>query len=86
MTSEAACGTSTVSPSPMPRRKFALLGLAAAALAGVAALRRRPDRPERVELYFEDGSFTALDERSSEAAHLLRLGREVLAAAGGPLA
>ncbi len=62
----------------MPPRRFALLGLAAAALAGVAALRRRPGHRDQVEFYFEDGSFTALDERSPDAAHLLALGRQVL--------
>jgi hypothetical protein len=59
------------------------LGLGAvAAAAGLALWRARGGRPrEHVDLYFADGSMVSLVEASPEAARLLGLGRDVLAAA-----
>jgi hypothetical protein len=66
----------------MRRRFLALAGLASGALAGTAGYRRwfGPSR-ERVDVYFEDGSFVTFEAGSREAARLLPLARQVLTAA-----
>lgn len=66
----------------MRRRFLALAGVASGGLAGTAAYRRwfGPSR-ERVDVYFEDGSFVTFEAGSREAARLLPLARQVLAAA-----
>jgi hypothetical protein len=66
----------------MRRSLLALAGLASGALAGTAAYRRWfGESRERLEVYFDDGSFVSFGERSAEAARLLPLARQVLVAA-----
>jgi hypothetical protein len=66
----------------MRRRLFALAGFASGALAGTAAYRRWFGASrERLDIYFDDGSFITFGERSPEAARLLPLARQVLVAA-----
>lgn len=53
------------------------------ALAGTAAYRRGFGRGgERLDLYFDDGSFVTFGAGSSTAERLLPLAAQVLAAAG----
>ena len=67
----------------MTRRLLALAGFASGALAGTALYRRFLGvRSERLDVYFDDGSFVTFGERSPEAARLLPLARQVLVAAG----
>lgn len=67
----------------MRRRSFALAGFASAALAGTAAYRRWfGGHRERLDVYFDDGSFVTFEAGSPEAARLLPLARQVLVAAG----
>jgi hypothetical protein len=67
----------------MTRRLLALAGFASGALAGTALYRRfLGGRSERLDVYFDDGSFVTFGERSPEAARLLPLARQVLVAAG----
>jgi hypothetical protein len=62
---------------------LALAGFASGALAGTALYRRfLGGRSERLDVYFDDGSFVTFGERSPEAARLLPLARQVLVAAG----
>jgi hypothetical protein len=64
------------------RRRLAIAGFAAGALAGTAAYRRLVGGSgERLDLYFDDGSFVTLAEGSREAERLLPLARQVLTAA-----
>ena len=66
----------------MPRRKL-LTGtiLALGSLAGTIAFRRRfAKRRERVDIYFEDGSMHSYAEGTGEAARLLPIAHEILAA------
>jgi hypothetical protein len=66
----------------MARRALGLAGLAGAALATAAYVRRgAARRRERVDLYYDDGSMVSLPEGSAAAAPLLELGREALRAA-----
>ena len=66
----------------MKRRSFALVGFASGALAGTAAYRRWfGGSRERLDVYFDDGSFVTFGDRSPEAALLLPLARQVLLAA-----
>ena len=66
----------------MNRRSFAVAGFATGALAGTAAYRRWfGGSRERLELYFDDGSFVTLADGSAEAARLLPLAQQVFTAA-----
>jgi len=68
----------------MRRRLFALAGFASGALVGTAAYRRWfGGSRERLELYFDDGSFVTFGAGSPEAARLLPLARQVLLVARG---
>jgi hypothetical protein len=65
------------------RRSFALVGFASGALAGTAAYRRWfGGSRERLDIYFDDGSFVTFGAGSPESARLLPLARNVLAVAG----
>jgi hypothetical protein len=60
---------------------FALAGFASGALAGRAAYRRWfGGGRERLDLYFDDGSFVTFEAGSPEAERLLPLARQVLVA------
>ncbi|HEU5476205.1 MAG TPA: hypothetical protein VFU64_00055 [Gaiellaceae bacterium] len=66
----------------MTRRLFALAGFASGALAGTAAYRRWfGSGRERLDVYFDDGSFVTFGAGSREAARLLPLAQQVLIAA-----
>jgi hypothetical protein len=66
----------------MRRKLFALAGFATGALAGTGAyLRWFGASRERLDVYFDDGSFVTFGDRSPEAARLLPLARQVLLAA-----
>jgi hypothetical protein len=68
----------------MRRRLAVFAGFASGALAGTAAYRHwfRGSR-ERLDLYFDDGSFVTFGAGSAEAARLLPLARQVFVALGG---
>jgi hypothetical protein len=67
----------------MKRRLLTLAGFASGALAGTAAYRRWfGGRRERLDVYYDDGSFVTYESGSSEAARLLPLAQQVLTAAG----
>jgi hypothetical protein len=63
------------------RRFLRIAGFASGALAGTVVYRRLlgPGR-ERVDVYFDDGSFVTFAGRSPEAAKLVPLASRVLAA------
>ena len=64
------------------RRRFALAGFASGALAGTAAYRHWfGGSRERLDVYFDDGSFVTFEAGSAEAARLLPVARRVLLAA-----
>jgi hypothetical protein len=66
----------------MRRRLLALAGFASGALAGAAAYRRWfGGSGERLDVYYEDGSFVTFGAGSAEGARLLPLARQVLVAA-----
>ena len=66
----------------MRRRLFALAGFASGALAGRAAYRRWfGGSRERLDVYFDDGSFVTFEAGSPEAERLLPLARQVFVAA-----
>jgi hypothetical protein len=66
----------------MRRKAVALAGFATGALAGTAVYRRWAGATrERVELYFDDGSFVTLGEGSADALRLLPLAQQVVTAA-----
>ena len=55
------------------------VAIAALALGGAAAfLRRTRPEPERVDLYFDDGSLISLESGSPEGDSLLALAADVL--------
>jgi hypothetical protein len=66
----------------MKRKLLALAGFASGVLAGTAAYRRwLGGSRERLDVYFDDGSFVTFGAGSPEAARLLPLARRVLVAA-----
>jgi hypothetical protein len=66
----------------MRRRLLALVGFVTGVFAGTVVYRRSfARRPERVDVYLDDGSMVSFADGSSEAAALLPLAREALAAA-----
>jgi hypothetical protein len=66
----------------MRRRALALVGFASGALAGTVVYRRWfGGSKERLDVYFDDGSFVTFGAGSPEAARLLPLARQVLLAA-----
>jgi hypothetical protein len=67
----------------MRRKALGLLGFASGLLAGSVVYRRTlARRRERVDVYFEDGSMITYDDGSAEAADLLPIARDALAAVG----
>jgi hypothetical protein len=69
----------------MRRKLFALAGFASGALAGTAAYRHWcGGSRERLDVYFDDGSFVTFGAGSPESARLLPLARRVLVAARRP--
>ena len=66
----------------MRRRLMLLIGFITGALAGSVLYRRSfARRPERVDVYYDDGSMISYVDGSSEADGLLPAAREGLAAA-----
>lgn len=66
----------------MKRRLFAVAGVASGTLLATAAYRHWfGGKRERLDVYFDDGSFVTFGAGSPEAARLLPLARQVLAAA-----
>jgi len=66
----------------MRRRLLALAGLAGGAVAGTAAYRRWfGSSSERIDVYFENGSFVTFEAGSADAGRLLPLARQVFLAA-----
>ena len=66
----------------MKRRLLAVLGFASGILAGTVAVRRSfARRPERVDVYVDDGSMISFAAGSAEADALLPVARDALAAA-----
>jgi len=64
------------------RRLLAFFVLVGVAFAGIVVYRRRfLTRRERVDLYYEDGSLTSLEEGSDGAGRLLPLAHDALRAA-----
>jgi hypothetical protein len=66
------------------RKSLALVGFASGALAGTAVYRRWfGGSQERLDVYFDDGSFVTFGSGSTEAKRLLPVARRVLLAARG---
>jgi hypothetical protein len=66
----------------MRRRMLTLAGFTSGALAGSVLYRRWfAGSRERIDLYFDDGSFVTFEAGSAEGAKLLPLARQVLVAA-----
>jgi hypothetical protein len=66
----------------MRRRLLTLAGFASGALAGTAVYRRMfGGGKERLDVYFDDGSFVTFAPGSPEGARLIPLAHQVLAAA-----
>jgi len=66
----------------MGRRLLKLLGVAGGAAAGAVFYRRSlRGRPDRLEVYFEDGTLTSYGEGSPEADRVLPVARRLLATA-----
>ncbi len=66
----------------MRHRLLRLVGFAGGALAGTLVYRRLlGGGRERLEIYFDDGSFVTFSAGSREAERLLPLAHQVLAAA-----
>jgi hypothetical protein len=67
----------------MKRKAVALAGFTSGALAGTAAYWHWfGGSRERLDVYFDDGSFVTFGSGSPEADRLLPLARQVLVAAG----
>ncbi len=65
----------------MERRLLALSGAVTGALAaGLAYRRLLGGRRDRLDLYFEDGTFVTFTEGAADAERLLSLARQVIAA------
>lgn len=65
----------------MGRRWVRIVGFASGALAGTVAYRRVfGGSRERIDVYFDDGSFVTFAGRSPEAAELLPIAQRVVAA------
>jgi hypothetical protein len=65
----------------MRRKALGLLGFASGIFAGSVLYRRTVTRRrERVDVYFEDGAMITYDDGSPEAAELLPIARDALAA------
>ena len=65
----------------MKRRFFALVGFATGIFAGRVVYRRSfARRPERVDVYFDDGSMVSFVDGASEADALLPVARGALTA------
>jgi hypothetical protein len=62
------------------RKLLALVGFGTGIFAGSVFLRRSARRPDRVDVYFDDGSLVAFVDGSHEADKLLPVAREALAA------
>lgn len=67
----------------MRRGRLALAVLVVGIAVGVAYERWVANRRDRLDVYFDDGSFVTYVEGSSEADQLLPLARQVLAAVSG---
>ena len=68
----------------MRHKAVALAGFATGVLAGTAVYRRFVgSKRERLELYFDDGSFVTFGDGSPTAAKLLPLAQRVVTAARG---
>jgi hypothetical protein len=66
----------------MRRRLIVLVGFVMGALAGSVLYRRSfARRPERIDVYFDDGSMVSYVDGSIEADGLLSAARDALAAA-----
>jgi hypothetical protein len=66
----------------MRHKGVALAGFVTGVVAGVIAERRSAgSKRERLELYFDDGSFVTLADGSPDAARLLPLAHQVFTAA-----
>jgi hypothetical protein len=66
----------------MRHKGVALAGFVTGVVAGVIAERRSAgSKRERLELYFDDGSFVTLADGSPDAARLLPLAHKVFTAA-----
>jgi hypothetical protein len=71
-----------VERTALRRRLLRLAGVASGAVVGTVAYRRwSGGGRERVDVYFDDGSFVTFVGGSPEADRLLPLARQVLAAA-----
>lgn len=55
-----------------------MLGVASGGIATVVFRKLFGARRERIDVYFDDGSFVTFEARSREAARLLPLARRVL--------
>ena len=64
-------------------RRSLLVALAAVAGA-LAVLRRRKFGAARVDVFYEDGSMVSLDRSSPQAARMLAVARDAIAAARTP--
>jgi hypothetical protein len=65
----------------MRRRLIILVGFVIGALAGSSLYRRSfARRPERIDVYYDDGSMVSYVDGSSEADSLLPAARDALAA------
>jgi hypothetical protein len=65
-------------------RRLALAGIVAGGIAvGIAYERWRANRRDRLDVYYDDGSFVTYVEGFTEADELLPLARQVLTAMSG---